>query len=115
MNLRWDGYCVVHLRSSILTRRRPMKRPRLSSFALSALALALSSLAPTAVSQSVLVTATLDSPSVAVGQPTTLRVFAQIKPELRATSDRIFSWYVDIVNTNGLVATANYAALTKAA
>jgi hypothetical protein len=65
--------------------------------------------------QAVAVTASLDSTNLTVGQSTTLRVFAQVVPNLRTNADRIFSWYVDVVNTNGTVATANYAAMQKTA
>lgn len=64
--------------------------------------------------QAVAVTAQLDSNSIAVGGTTTLRVFAQVVPGLRSTSDRIFSWYLDVNNTNAAAA-ANYAAMLKPA
>jgi len=78
------------------------------------LALSLVAFAPGALAQAVVVTLGLDSPSIAAGQATTLRVFAQVAPAMQATSDRIFSWYVDIGNTNGVVAVANYAAMVRA-
>jgi hypothetical protein len=68
-----------------------------------------------AVAQAVAVTMSLDSGAIAVGSNTTLRVFAQVVPALRSNSDRIFSWYVNVLNTNGAVASANYAALQKIA
>jgi hypothetical protein len=71
--------------------------------------------APAVFSQAVIVTMGLDAPSISVGQTTTLRVFAQVAPSLRDTADRIFSWYVDVSNSNGAVAVANYAAMVKAA
>ena len=63
--------------------------------------------------QSVAVTMTLDSSSITVGQGTTLRVFAQVVSNLRTNANGIFSWYVDVLNTNGTVASANYAAMQK--
>lgn len=67
------------------------------------------------VSQAVNVTVNLDANSIAVGGSTTLHVFAQVVPGLRPTSDRIFSWYLDVLNTNGAVATANFGAMLKPA
>ncbi len=61
------------------------------------------------------VTLQLDTNTITVGQGTTLHVFAQVLPAFRATSDRIFSWYVDVVNTNGAAASAGYAAMLKPA
>src|SRR5262249_15299187 len=46
---------------------------------------------------------------------TTLHIFAQVVPSLRTNSDRIFSWYLDVLNTNGTAAGANYAAMQKTA
>jgi hypothetical protein len=65
--------------------------------------------------QAVSVTARLDNSTLAVGQTTTLRVFAQVVPNLRTNADRIFSWYVDVLNTNGAVDAASYGSMTKAA
>ena len=65
--------------------------------------------------QAVQVTARLDTNTISAGGSTTLRVFAQVVPGLRATTDRIFSWYVDVLNTNGTAASANYAAMLKPA
>ena len=65
--------------------------------------------------QSVAVTLRLDTNQVAVGGTTTLHVLAQVVPGLRANADRIFSWYVDVVNTNGTVARGNYSAMVKTA
>lgn len=59
------------------------------------------------------VTASLDATTINTGQSTTLRVFAQVKPGLQA--ERIFSWYVDVQNTNGPAAGANYNAMVKPA
>jgi hypothetical protein len=78
-----------------------------------ALSLLLSAVAGFA--QAVVVTARLDTNTISVGSSTTLRVFAQVVPGLRPTSDRIFSWYLDVLNTNAAVASANYGAMTKPA
>jgi hypothetical protein len=67
-----------------------------------------------AFGQAVEVTAKFDTNRITVGGSTTLRVFAQVLPDLRAKSDRIFSWYVDVLNANGNLASANYGAMTKA-
>lgn len=69
--------------------------------------------ASSALAQAVVVTARLDTNSISVGGSTTLRVFAQVLPGLRPTSDRIFSWYVDVLNTNGASVAANYGVMTK--
>lgn len=66
-------------------------------------------------SQVVDVTASLDANTVSVGGSTTLRVLARVVPAQQANADRIFSWYVDVLNTNGTVATANYAAMQRSA
>jgi hypothetical protein len=63
--------------------------------------------------QAVAVTVKLDTNQIPVGGSTTLHVYAQVVPALRATSDRILSWYLDVVNTNGAAAKANYATMTR--
>jgi len=68
-----------------------------------------------APAQVVGVTAQLDTNRIVVGQQTTLHIFAQVLPAYRAGADRIFSWYVDVLNTNGAAATGNYSALLKPA
>ncbi len=78
-----------------------------------ALSLVLSAVA--GFGQAVVVTARFDTNAISVGGSTTLRVFAQVVPGLRSTSDRIFSWYVDVLNTNGAVAAANYGAMVRPA
>ena len=60
-----------------------------------------------ALAQVVAVTLRLDTNVISVGGSTTLRVFAQVVPSVRANAERIFSWYVDVLNTNSPVATAN--------
>lgn len=52
------------------------------------------------LAQSVDVTVTLDESSLLVGQTTMLRVKAAIKPSLTNQAEQIFSWYVDLVNSN---------------
>ena len=54
--------------------------------------------------QAVDVTVRLDDSSIAVGQTTTLRVYAQIKEALRPVSNRIFSWHVDLFTLNDSIA-----------
>lgn len=61
-------------------------------------------LTPLIAAQVVNVTMTLDESALMVGEETVLRVWAQVKPEYQAQADRIFSWWIDIVNTNGSVA-----------
>ena len=68
-----------------------------------------------ACAQVVGVTAQLDASTINVGQGTTLRVFAQVLPGVRTNADQIFSWYVDVLNTNVAVASANYASMLKPA
>jgi hypothetical protein len=65
--------------------------------------------------QSVAVTLRLDTNQVAIGATTTLHVYAQVMPTLRSDAERIFSWYVDVLNTNGPVARGNYAAMLRPA
>jgi len=64
-------------------------------------------------SQIVAVITTLETNRVAVGTSTRLHVYAQIIPDKRPSTDRIFSWYVDLLNSNGAVAGADYARLQK--
>lgn len=66
-----------------------------------------------ALPQAVQVTATLDTNIINVGESTTLRIFAQVLPEVEADAQRIFSWYVDVLNSDGTVAGAEYSALVK--
>ncbi len=68
-----------------------------------------------AIAQAVAVTARLDTNVLAAGQVTTLHILAQVVPSLQASSSQIFSWYVDVLNTNGAAASANYAAMLKTA
>jgi hypothetical protein len=63
--------------------------------------------------QYVAVTMQFDSSTIAVGGTTTLHVFAQVVPAYRANSERIFSWYVDMLNGSPAVAQADYSQLQK--
>jgi len=63
--------------------------------------------------QGVVVSLRLDTNQLAVGSITTLHVLAQVVPAQRATADRIFSWYVDLLSSDGSVAPANYNQLQK--
>ena len=90
-----------------------MRRFNLSLFG--ALAVGLLFGARSVSAQAVAVTMSLDNASINVSQTTTLRVRAQVVPNLRTSTDRIFSWYVDVLNTNGPIASANYAAMQKTA
>lgn len=65
--------------------------------------------------QSVAVTMSLDTNQLAVGQTTKLHVLAQVIPGLQPSSAQIFSWCVNVLNTNGAVASANYGAMLKTA
>jgi hypothetical protein len=65
--------------------------------------------------QIVSVTLRLDTNRVQVGTATTLHVLAQVVPAQRARTDRIFSWYVDLVNTGGSTAAASYETLSRSA
>lgn len=60
------------------------------------------------------VTLRLDTNQVRVGETTTLRVYAQVAASQRAAADRIFSWYVDLLNSAGTIAAADYARMAKA-
>ena len=71
--------------------------------------------APDARSQAVAVTVSLDTNIIAVGETTQLHVYAQVTPPYRTNADRIFSWYVNVLNTNGTVAEADYDAMLKTA
>src|ERR1051325_3973475 len=59
------------------------------------------------------VTATLDASTLSAGGSTVLPGFARVTPGLQANADRIFSWYVDVLNTNAATATVNFAAMQK--
>jgi hypothetical protein len=65
--------------------------------------------------QVVEVTARFDRAVVGIGQSTTLRVFAQVALDQRANTDRIFSWYVDLLNSTAAIAQADFSQLTRSA
>ena len=69
----------------------------------------------TAVLEAQVVTVTLraDTNTIAVGTSTTLHAFAQIVPAKQSTTDRIFSWYVDLLNSSASVAAINAPQLAK--
>src|SRR5262245_49071564 len=66
-----------------------------------------------ALGQAVAVTVRFDTNRIAVGGTTLLRVYGQVAPALQQDADRIFAWYLDVLNSNQLVAAANYSALLK--
>jgi hypothetical protein len=66
-----------------------------------------------ALAQFVNVTLKLDAAQVSGGGTTTFRVVAQVVPDRRASSDRIFSWYVDLLNEGATVAKADYSKLQR--
>jgi hypothetical protein len=65
--------------------------------------------------QAVAVTLRLDTNNIAAGGSTVLHVLAQVVPAVRTNAERIFSWYVDVLHTNGAAVQADYAAMTKTA
>jgi hypothetical protein len=66
-----------------------------------------------ALSQVVDVTVSLDQTKIRLGEQTTLHVYAQIIPAERPGSDRIFSWYVDLLKATGASARFDATALVK--
>jgi hypothetical protein len=88
-----------------------MKTPKVLLTFVAAVGLLASS--QTCMAQAVAVTMSLDKTNVIPGEITTLHVYAQVVANLRTNADRIFSWYVDVLNTNGSAASANYAAMTR--
>lgn len=68
-----------------------------------------------ASAQVVGVTMQLETNILTVGQSTMLHVYAQVLPAYRSNADQIFSWYLDVINTNGAAATGRYSALLKSA
>ncbi len=79
------------------------------------LACLLASLASSSSAQVVAVTLRLDTNQIPVGGSTQLHVEAQILPAYRNGAYGIFSWYVDVLNTNGAIASANYTVMQKTA
>jgi hypothetical protein len=66
--------------------------------------LLLASIVGETMAQSVIVTVRLDRDSIGVGETTTLRVYGQVAPALRAASERIFSYYLDLLQAGGAAA-----------
>jgi hypothetical protein len=64
--------------------------------------------------EAVRVTCELDRPTLMTGSSTVLRVFAQVDPAIANQSVRILTWYINIQNINGSVATANYTNIRMA-
>ena len=62
--------------------------------------------------QVVNVTLRLDTNRVEVGSATILRAFAQVIPQQQPVA-QIFSWYVDLVNTGGSIASGDFANLKR--
>ena len=68
---------------------------------------------PRCLGQAVDVTLVLDQPNLVVGQTTVLRVFGQVKPA-ETNGAQILSWYIDVLNDNGVVSQADYDNLSMA-
>jgi hypothetical protein len=60
------------------------------------------------------VTLSLDTNQLNPGETTTLRVFGEIVPALVSSSDRIFSWYIDVRAEGVSAAVPDYEALSMA-
>ncbi len=54
--------------------------------------------------QPVQVTLQAEKTRIEIGETTQILAYAQIAPEMRAESDRIFSWYVDLVSNSAEIA-----------
>lgn len=67
----------------------------------------------TGQAQVVSVSLRLDNPSIGVGQSTTLRVLAQVVSDQRPNADRIFSWYIDLLNASPTLARLDFNQLIK--
>lgn len=72
-------------------------------------------LSVTAQAQFAIVTLKLDTNRVAVGESTVLHVFAQIAAPQRIIAERIFSWNVDLLDSNGNAARSDFSRLLKPA
>jgi len=75
----------------------------------------LAALPGSAFAQAVGVVARLDTNSIHVGGSTVLHIQAQVLSSVRTNADRIFSWYIDVLDTNGVAATAQWGSMTKPA
>lgn len=69
----------------------------------------LGSIVPAFAQNAVDVTVTATPPTLAPGGMVKVKVFAQIEASFEPQSDRIVTWYVDVLNSNGSVAVADYA------
>jgi hypothetical protein len=58
--------------------------------------------------QAVDVTVRIEPNLLYVGESTVLRAYGQVLPAITNEADRIFSWYVDLINGDGSVAQAQY-------
>ncbi len=70
---------------------------------------------PQTQAQAVDVTLSLETNKIEVGQTTTLHVFAQVIPSKRSSSERIFSWYIDLLNSSATVAVVDFSRLQRPA
>lgn len=61
------------------------------------------------------VTLRLEENVITVGSTTRLHVAAQIQPAEQAGADRVFSWYLDLLNDNGAVASLVHSNLLRPA
>jgi hypothetical protein len=68
-----------------------------------------------ASAQPVVVSMVLDTNKVSIGQTTVLHVYGEIAPEEKPATTQIFSWYLDFLNPDGSIASANYAGLLRPA
>ena len=81
-----------------------------------ALAVALVATTPgLCLAQAVDVTVAFDDSVLMEGGSTMLRVYGQVAPAVSNQADRIFSWYVDLLNGGAGVATAQYGSLAMPA
>jgi len=71
--------------------------------------------AAAAAQPAVVVTMALDDNQIGVGESTVLRVFARVAPAYQASSEGIFSWYIDVLATTSGAVACDYSALTMAA
>lgn len=80
-----------------------------------AIALGLLGLLPIRASygQAVAVSVALEQAQIEVGETTRLHVYAQIISSLRPSTDRIFSWYVDLLNDKNSTAQLDLSGVLK--
>jgi len=72
-------------------------------------------LVPMTNAQFVDVTLTLDTNTLAVGETTQLRVWAQVVAPQQTNAERIVTWHLDVLNLGGAVADADYDSMLKTA